>query len=70
MKNYKVSFFKLERQHNESTRKTEVVDQEYIGTVYVDDAGVGPHFTLVAKAWRQAPSRYLYADKTIVERVV
>lgn len=69
MREYRVSFFKLEWEVNPESKKKEKVKEEYMGSITVDDHGCGPYLTIAGKAWRLAPSRYLSADKTIVEQV-
>lgn len=63
MVNYKVSFFK------QASKDDDKKQDEYLGSVTVDDIGVSNTLTIVAKAFRQAPSICLMSDKTITERV-
>jgi len=70
MRNYKISFFKIERKKNEETGKMEKTGQiEFLGFVFVDDYGTHDRFTLQAKAFRHAPTHCLVADKVRVEQV-
>jgi hypothetical protein len=55
---YRVTFFKKGDEKDEC-----------LGFIILDDSGTSRDFTLLAKAFRLAPSNYLYADKTITERV-
>lgn len=53
MKNFRVTFFKLEREKN-AQGKMVVVGKEYLGSVDVDDSGVDNNNTLASKAFRRA----------------
>lgn len=70
MKEYKVSFWKMEWKENATTRKLErtgVVD--YLGSVTIDDTGCSDGTTLVGKAFRWCSDKCLSADKTSVQEI-
>ncbi len=47
-----------------------VTDYEYLGNVVIDDCGVDDKtLTLSSKAYRSAPSKYLRADRLIIDRI-
>lgn len=68
-RNYKIAFFKIEREQNEKGKLVKTGKQDYLGSVYVDDNGVDDSFTLTAKAWRHAPGVCLNADLVKIEQV-
>lgn len=59
-RNFRVSFIK---------KATEEGKDELLGIITLDDYGTSDSFTLLAKAFRQAPANYFMADKTITERI-
>lgn len=61
--NYTVHFIKMPDKNKSDSK------EEYIGYVHIDDVGVSKNHTLASKAWRQAPSFCLSADKVIIERI-
>jgi hypothetical protein len=64
VKTYSVSFYKLGEKNEEGQRKGG--GEQYLGSVSVDHHP-GDTITVVAKAFRQAPTRCLMADKTVVQ---
>lgn len=68
MNNYRVNFFRLEKEETEKG-KMETVGKEYLGSVIVDDNGVNMNLTLTAKAFRQASSVCQLADFTSIEKL-
>jgi hypothetical protein len=67
--NYRVTFFKLSKEESEKKGQYIVTDQQCLGSIVIDDHGTGKDLSLTAKAFRHAPSTYLYADKVIVEKL-
>jgi hypothetical protein len=58
---YRMTFFK---------KATKVgADDEFLGSVEVDDTGTGRDLTLVAKAFRHAPQECGVADLVVSRRV-
>lgn len=60
---YEVTFFQVTLDEKTGKKKN-----ERLGSVNVDDYGTGPHLTLTAKAFRQAPPRCQLATKVTVDR--
>lgn len=69
MRNYRVSFFRLEKEQDEKG-KFVTTGQDLLGSVVVDDYGLDEkEMTLTARAFRIAPAICLIADKVVVEQV-
>lgn len=68
MRNYRVSFFRVEKEQNEQG-KMEKTSESYLGSVVVDDHGTDNTFTVTAKAFRHAPATFIHADKVKVEEM-
>jgi hypothetical protein len=68
MRNYRVTFYKLEKENDEKG-KSFVKDSKYLGSVVVDDSGTGTNLTLTAKAFRQASEICQIADKVRIEQL-
>lgn len=69
MNNYRVSFFKREKEKDSNGKMITVGEDKFLCSVYVDDYDVGADLTITAKAFRQAPINALYANVTKVEKV-
>lgn len=70
MYNYKISFFKIERElDKESGDMKKTGKESFLGSVVVDDCGVDASLTIQAKAFRRAPEACLSADKVLTERL-
>lgn len=69
MNNYRVSFYKLKKEEDKQTGKTNITGQEYLGSVTLDDSGVDSKTSLVAIAFRRATPVMQIADKTVTERL-
>lgn len=68
MKDYKVSFFKIEKEVDKSGNETGR-KESYLGCVTVSDMGTSDDFTLQAKAYRICSSLCQTGDKVLVERI-
>lgn len=67
--NYRVSFFKIEKEQAEKGKFNKTGEQ-YLGSVVVDDSGTSKDFTLTAKAFRIADDVCSsLADKVVVEKL-
>lgn len=62
MNNFKVSFFKTPPKDSDDK-------EEFLGSIVVDDHGVGIDLTITAKAFRVASPGVLSANKVIVQKV-
>ena len=63
-----MSFFKLEKEQTEKGKLT-VTGHKYLGMITVDDSGTNQSFTVMAKAFKQAPDQYLLADRVMVDPI-
>lgn len=68
MRNFRVSFYKLEKEEVEKGKQT-IKGQSHLGTVIVDDHGTGKDLDLTAKAFRHASATCQIADKVVVEEL-
>ncbi len=69
MRNYKVNFYKVEKELNEKGKE---VNRKYshVGSVTIDDCNVDNiNLTLISKAYRHANNNLLMADKVTVEEI-
>jgi hypothetical protein len=59
LKFYVVKFFKYDKEEEKDV---------FLGSVEIDDFPIGDGISLMAKAFRQAPTSCLYSDKVRLER--
>lgn len=70
MRNYKVTFFKVERKDDPETGKAERTGkEEYLGYINLDDSKLDNGLTLQAKAFRHCNQVCLTADKVIIQEI-
>lgn len=63
MINYHVSFFRKADKEKDET------EDQFLGSIVIDDHGVDNNLTLTAKAFRVASPNVLTANKVIVEEL-
>lgn len=63
MNNYKVDFFR--REVKKDSKSGEVISKTYqhVGSVTIDDSGIGSQLTLTSKAFRHASENAQNADR-------
>ena len=68
--NYRASFFSWKNRNDfDEKNKNFVFEYDFKGQIEVNDFGTSPTFTLMAKAFRQAPEHLLNCEKVKLERI-
>lgn len=68
MQNFKVSFFKLNREEDDKGNMV-ATSKEYVGSVVLDDSHVDENTSLLALAYRRASPTMQLCDRVEVTRV-
>lgn len=69
MANFKISFFKQERDTDNKTGKTTTTGNDYVGSVTLSDINVDDNTSLIALAFRQATPGMQLCNKVVVEKI-